>query len=293
MTAQALAPRPGRGQSLVEGEFAFTQADFDRIAALLHEDCGIHLPPAKTALVYSRLAKRLRELKLETFHAYCELIQSAAGASERQKMMAALTTNVTRFFREPHHFDHLRRHILEPALAEVRGGGRLRLWSAGCSTGEEPYSMALTLLSVLPDAPRLDVRILASDVDPVVVERGRAGVYGSDAVDQIPADRRKWLERDPDQAGSWRVGEAVRALVAFRQLNLMADWPMSGRFNSIFCRNVAIYFEDATQQRIWQRFAPLLTPQGRLYVGHSERVASPAFVSDGLTAYRLAAGAAS
>ena len=293
MTAQALASRPGRGQPLVDGEFAFTQADFDRIAGLLHEDCGIHLPPAKTALVYSRLAKRLRELRLESFHAYCELIESAAGAPERQKMMAALTTNVTRFFREPHHFDHLRRHILEPAAAEARGGGRLRLWSAGCSTGEEPYSMALTLLAVLPDAPRLDVRILASDVDPVVVERGHAGVYGSDAVDQIPADLRKWLERDPDQAGAWRVGEAVRALVSFRQLNLMTDWPMRGRFNSIFCRNVAIYFEDATQQRLWQRFAPLLTPQGRLYVGHSERVMSPAFVSDGLTAYRLTGGAAS
>ena len=296
MTAQALASRPSagssRGASVVDGEFPFTRADFDRIAGLLHEDCGIHLPAAKTALVYSRLAKRLRELGLDSFHDYCSLIASPAGAGERQKMMAALTTNVTRFFREPHHFDYLRQQVLAAVAGEARAGGRVRLWSAGCSTGEEPYSMALTVLSVLPDAPNLDVRILASDVDPVVVERGRAGVYSADAVEPIPADMRRWLDRDPKQAGSWRIGETARSLVAFRQLNLMADWPMRGKFNAIFCRNVAIYFDDATQQRIWERFSTLLTPPGRLYIGHSERVNSPLFTSDGLTAYRLAAGAA-
>src|SRR5262245_34097413 len=146
---------------LVEGEYLFTAADFKTVAAMLHADAGIHLPPAKATLVYSRLAKRVRALRLSDFAAYCELVGGPEGQEERRNMLAALTTNVTRFFREPHHFDLLRRQVLEPLAASARAGARVRLWSAGCSTGQEPYSMAMTLLSVLPDAPRLDVRILA------------------------------------------------------------------------------------------------------------------------------------
>ena len=172
MTAAA-SRRSEQSETLVQGEFAFTGEDFARVAALLREDSGIHLPDSKATLVYSRLAKRLRALGLESFADYCKLVSSDAGVDERRSMLAALTTNVTRFFREPHHFDHLRDHTLPPLLEEARAGGRVRFWSAGCSSGEEPYSMALTLLSAMPEIGELDVRILATDIDPNVVARMR------------------------------------------------------------------------------------------------------------------------
>ncbi|MGZ5947940.1 MAG: CheR family methyltransferase, partial [Caulobacteraceae bacterium] len=144
-------------RQLVEGEFLFTEEDFQRVAKMLHDDAGIYLPEAKATLVYSRLAKRLRALGLQSFRDYCALLteEGGAGAGERQQMLAALTTNVTRFFREPHHFDHLKTKVLPPLLEHARRGGRVRLWSAACSTGPEPYSMALTVLSVMPDAAQM------------------------------------------------------------------------------------------------------------------------------------------
>jgi len=280
-SSRATAARP-----LVEGEFAFTGEDFARVAALLREDSGIHLPDSKATLVYSRLAKRLRILGLKSFDEYCKLVASTAGADERRAMMAALTTNVTRFFREPHHFDHLRDKTLPTLLDEARSGGRVRIWSAGCSSGEEPYSLALTLLAALPEVGDLDVRILATDIDPVIIKRARAGVYDKEAVAPIPpAMRSRWLERAEDDR--WGMGPAVRKLVSFNELNLMGAWPMKGRFQAIFCRNVAIYFDDPTQERLWGRFADALVPRGRLYIGHSERVSIARFEPDGLTTYRL------
>lgn len=274
---------------LVEGEFAFTGHDFQRIASLLYGEAGITLPEGKATLVYSRLAKRLRALGMEAFRDYCDLVESGQGADERMAMMAALTTNVTRFFREPHHFDLLKSQVLEPLAPAVRAGRRLRLWSAACSSGQEPYSMALTVLETLPDAGRLDVRILATDIDPNMVAAARNAVYSEDLIEAIPsALRNKYLERDPEARHLWRLSPAVRDLVRVQPLNLIGDWPMKGRFDAIFCRNVVIYFDDATQERVWRRFAPLLNPGARLYVGHSERVGyegSP-FISDGLTAWR-------
>jgi chemotaxis protein methyltransferase CheR len=223
-------------------------------------------------------------LRLERFSDYCALLTGPGGEAEAAVMLRALTTNVTRFFREPHHFDDLYAQMLELAPS-VRAGGRLRLWSAGCSTGQEPYSMAMTLLSVMPDAANLDVRILASDIDTDVLRVGRAALYEEEELDAVPANLRGGLERT--DSGAWRVGEAARALVAFKELNLNAlAWPMRGVFQTIFCRNVAIYFDEPTQDRLWRRFAPLIAPAGRLYVGHSERVNDAAFQSCGLTAYR-------
>lgn len=273
----------------MEGEFLFTEEDFKRIASFLKEASGIHLQEAKATLVYSRLAKRLRKVGMRTFHEYLSFIATPSGAEERDAMLAALTTNVTRFFREPHHFDHLRDSVLARLAASVRGGARLRLWSSACSTGQEPYSMALTLLSVIPEAPRLDVRILATDIDPVVVETARAGVYSEEAVSAIPAALRdKWMSRERENGRTiWRVGAEMRSLIAFNTLNLIGEWPMRGKFDAIFCRNVVIYFEEHTQARIWTRFRSFLHPHGRLYIGHSERVDVPGYVSDGLTVYRL------
>jgi chemotaxis protein methyltransferase CheR len=283
MSLAALKPQADAA-SLVEGEFAFTAKDFERIRAILYEDAGIYLPEAKTALVYSRLAKRLRRLKLPSFKDYVALISSDAGKEERRELLAALTTNVTRFFREPHHFEHLARQLALWA-PRARAGERIRIWSAGCSTGPEPYSIAMTLLEAIPDAASLDVKILATDIDPVVIARARAGLCTDEAAEEIPADSRsRWLLRQGD---GWRIAPNVRELVTFNELNLMAAWPMRHPFQAVFCRNVAIYFDAPTQARLWSRFADAMTRDGRLYIGHSERASEPRLESDGLTVYRL------
>ena len=285
-------------RQLVEGEFLFTEEDFARIAKMLHDDAGIYLPEVKATLVYSRLAKRLRALGLQSFRDYCALLTEEGGANvgERQQMLAALTTNVTRFYREPHHFEHLKTQVLPPLLDHARRGGRVRLWSAACSTGPEPYSMALTVLSLMPEAAKYDIRILATDIDPNVVAEGKRGIYRADAVEPIPTDLRgRWMQRvSQDGEFAWSAGDEMRKMISFRELNLIGAWPMKGPFDTIFCRNVVIYFEEETQAKVWSRFKPLLTREGRLYIGHSERLNGPAasaFVSDGLTTYRFADGA--
>jgi chemotaxis protein methyltransferase CheR len=277
-----------RREQLVDGEFQFTDEDFRTIAATLHAACGIALQDTKATLVYSRLAKRLRALGLESFRDYCALVSGADGLDERQQMIVALTTNVTRFFREPHHFDHLRDKVLPPLLANARRGGAVRIWSAGSSNGQEAYTIGLTILSLMPDAADLDVRILATDIDTKMLAEGRRAVYSDQLLSAVPAElRSRWFERD---GADWRASEPLRRLVTFNELNLIGDWPMRRQFQAIFCRNVVIYFEEETQSQVFNRFVPLLAPEGRLYIGHSERVCGPAaarFETDGVTTYRL------
>nr|WP_255616820.1 protein-glutamate O-methyltransferase [Aurantimonas sp. VKM B-3413] len=264
-----------------------TEADFTTIAKLLYEDAGIFLAESKATFVYSRLSKRLRSLGLQSFRDYCSYVADSNGASERIAMLAALTTNVTHFFREQHHFDHLRTDLLPPLLAAAKKGGRVRIWSAGCSIGHEPYSIAMTILSMMPDAADYDVRILASDIDPNVVATGRAGVYPSNLLESVPTEFRRKFFRPTYEEGEARsargtaemkfeVVDAMRDLVAFRELNLVGDWPMRGMFDAIFCRNVTIYFDQPTRERVWKRFGERILPEGFLYVGHSERVTGPA-----------------
>ena len=275
--------------NIVEGEFSFTLGDFRRIAGLLYEQAGVTLTDSKASLVYSRLAKRLRFLGLSSFIDYCAMVASPSGVDERRAMLNALTTNVTRFYREPHHFDHLRDDVLKPALDHLRAGGRMRLWSAACSSGQEPYSMALTILSLLPEAPSLDIKILATDIDTRILAQGREGLYPEDLIAPIPASfRDRWMHRDTEDPRSWRIGPEARALVTFKELNLIGHWPVSGPFDAIFCRNVVIYFDEPTQEKVWSRFIPLLAPEGHLYIGHSERVGPTVsgVRSDGLTIYR-------
>lgn len=270
-------------------EFPFTTRDFFRIAAVLKAETGITLSEVKAPLVYARLVKRVRDLGMESFRSYCALISCDEGADERKRMAAALTTNVTRFFREPHHFQHLREEVM-PALARhATRGGRVRLWSAGCSSGEEPYSIALTILSVLPEAERLDVKVLATDIDTNMLTRGQAGVYSEAETQPIPADQReRWFHPRGDGAERlWGASKALCNLVAFRPLNLMSVWPMRGPFQAIFCRNTVIYFEEPEQRRVWTQLADLSAPGGVLYVGHSERVSgTDLFQPMGLTTYR-------
>jgi chemotaxis protein methyltransferase CheR len=196
---------------------------------------------------------------------------------------------VTRFFREPHHFEHFRTRIGPRLIEAAKSGSRVRLWSAACSSGEEPYSLALTLLDMCPDIARYDVRILASDIDPNIIAKAKSGRYREEAVTPVPAAlRTRWMSRDSENDASWMVRQEVRDLIVFKELNLIGDWPMRGKFDVIFCRNVVIYFEEATQAFLWDRFKQMLTPEGRLYIGHSERVDVPGYESDGLTVYKLA-----
>ena len=283
--------RTAASEPIIPGEFVLSRDDFNRISQMIYADAGIHLAEGKAALVYGRLAKRLRALRMQAFRDYCDLVSSPEGASERQEMLTSLTTNVTRFFREPHHFEHLKTHILTP-LAQRRA--RLRLWSAACSTGQEPYSIAFTLLSLWPDAAKHDVKILATDIDRNVLATAEAGVYAANLLDGVSADmRRRFFEPAGGDRAEFRVIAAARRMITFRPLNLVEAWPMQGQFDAIFCRNVVIYFDEPTQQGIWEKFVPRLTPDGALYIGHSERVTGAAAThlrSDGVSTYRPVGG---
>jgi chemotaxis protein methyltransferase CheR len=267
-----------------------TDADFARIARRAQADFGLHLTDAKKDLVYSRLSRRLRTLGLPDFHAYCALLDSDAGtdpAGERMQMLSALTTNVTHFFREEHHFRLLRDQVLPPLIAAARAGKPLRLWSAGCSAGQEPYSLAFTLMDLCPEARKLNIKILATDVDPHILARAERAVYPPEEARALPDFARHMTE--PASDGGVVITEQVRALVRFGALNLIADWPMRGPFDIIFCRNVAIYFDKDTQARMWSRFGGLLPEGGHLFIWHSERLSGPAaerFRSLGVTAYQ-------
>lgn len=267
-------------------EFAFNEREFDKIVAQLRLVAGIHMPRSKEPLVYSRLAKRIRQLGLTSFAEYCKLVEDPKS-HEIEHMLVALTTNVTRFFREPHHFEDLRRNIMPDLAERARARGRVRLWSAGCSSGQEPYSIALTVLETLPEARNLDVKILATDINTQVVGEAADGRYPKEQVSSVPeALRRQYFEEDGPEHVCAK--SQMQDLIAFRSLNLIGDWPFKGKFDVIFCRNVAIYFDDEVQALVWQRLTERLVPGGRLYIGHSERITGPASAmlkTDGVTTY--------
>ena len=285
-------PVPHASDALLPGEFTLNRDDFRRISQMIYDDSGIKLTEGKAALVYARLAKRLRVLKMQAFRDYCDLVASAEGQGERQEMLTSLTTNVTKFFREPHHFEHLKTQIVTP-FVQKGGQGRLRIWSAACSTGQEPYSIAFTLLSAWPGAANHDVKILATDIDRNVLAAAEAGVYAENLLDGISPEMRARYFEPAGERGQMRVVQAVRRLITFRPLNLVEAWPMQGPFQAIFCRNVVIYFDEPTQQGIWEKFTPRLAADGALYIGHSERVTGPAgqnLRSQGVSTYRLTGG---
>lgn len=286
-----VAPPSGRSMNLIENtEYPFTSKDLAIISEIMKNDTGIVLTEAKASLVYSRLAKRIRKLGLPGFAEYCALVKEAEGSEERKEMMAALTTNVTSFFREPHHFEHMRSKILPDLIERAKAGEKIRMWSAACSSGPEPYSIALTLLKLFPEANNYDIRILATDIDKNILEIARAGVYDDSLLTPVPVEmRQKWFRPADGQPGCFEVRDELRSLISFKQLNLVGPWPMKGKFQIIFCRNVVIYFDNHTQEHLWSRFVPILDEGGMLYVGHSERVAGSAasYVrNDGVTAYR-------
>ena len=253
-------------------EFQFGEQDFQSLRALVKQLTGIHLGDQKRELVYGRLTRRLRALRLKSFADYRERL--ARDESELSELCNAITTNLTAFFREPHHFQYLREHWLEPLAANPRAERRLRIWSAACSSGEEPYSIAMTVLETLPHPASWDVRILATDLDSEVLERARLGVYPLERTAHLSAQRlqRFFIEQRTARAASFRIAPEVASLVTFKRLNLMQPLPMKGPLDVIFCRNVVIYFDKGTQRDLFARIGQLQRPGDLLFLGHSENL---------------------
>lgn len=263
-------------------EFEFTVADFDRVRQLIYQQAGISLSSAKQDMVYSRLARRLRATGLKSFAAYLDRLEKG-DKTEWESFINSLTTNLTSFFREPHHFPILAEH-----LKKKHGQHPLRIWCCASSTGEEPYSIAMTVVESLPQGQ--SAQIVASDIDTSVLATASAGVYPADRVERLGADRiRRFF--DPADPGHFAVKPELRRLITFQRLNLLdPTWSMRPHFDVIFCRNVMIYFDKPTQYKILKRFAPLLQPDGLLIAGHSESFlhAADLFRSTGKTVYVLA-----
>ena len=246
---------------------------FEELSQIVYRDSGIVLSTCKRNLLVSRLSNRLRDLNLKNYSEYCDYLRGELGPSEIRKLTPLVTTNVTRFFREAHHFDYLRTDLLPPLIERARKGGSVRVWSAGCSTGEEPYSIAMVILDMFPEAAEHNVKILGTDIDPIVIQTGRSGHY--QAVSTSGPHNRlltKFMRNTPDDHGSASVADDLRKLVTLNELNLLHDWPMQRPFDIIFCRNVVIYFDAGTQNKLWKRFADQLKTGGHLILGHSERV---------------------
>ena len=271
------------------GKETYSRRDFEAIADITYKAAGILLPEGKAMLVYSRLTKRLRDTGITRFSDYIELMLK--DDAEKLRAITLLTTNHTMFFREEHHFDHFTKELRPQLIDNLLAGKRVRMWSAGSSSGEEVYSLAMTLAgSDKMGARRFlskDVAILASDLSDKVIAKGREGRYAADAVDAVPsALRHAWVKSEGDTVV---IAPELRELVRFKRLNLLTEWPFKGPFDVIFCRNVMIYFDEPTKARLLHRFEQNLAPGGFLYIGHSERLVGPAtdkFTLVGKTIYR-------
>jgi len=254
-----------------EREFIFTSEHFVRVRDELYDYAGIVLADHKQDMVYNRLVRRLRDLNLVSFDDYLNSL--TRDSAEFTNFINAMTTNLTSFFREKHHFDFINETIL-PNLSK-QGNRRLRVWSAGCSLGEEPYSIAMTLLDSNTDLSSWDIRLLATDIDSAVLNRAALGEYGLERIESLPkATQRKWfLKGVGEKKGQVKVQKALKSMITYNHLNLMHEWPMKGPFDFIFCRNVMIYFDTKTQEDLLERMADLIKPGGYLFVGHSEALA--------------------
>lgn len=273
-----------------EQEFDLTDKDFHTLRSIVRERTGINLADHKKPMVYSRIARRLRALGMKNFREYIVYLSGEGGDAEMADFMNAVTTNLTKFFRESHHFDHLRDEVLRPMALSPASGRRVRLWSAGCSSGMECYSMAMTVADALPSLEAWDLKILATDIDSNMLETGRRGVYRKEDVESVPREYQKQYLVRHGKPGSESVEviEKLRNLASFKYLNFIERWPVKGPFDAIFCRNVVIYFNKETQKPIFENFARVLKPGGWLYIGHSENLhgVSDKFELQGKTIYR-------
>ncbi|SNS60441.1 MCP methyltransferase, CheR-type [Noviherbaspirillum humi] len=270
-------------------EFDFTARDFERVRSLIYRRAGIALADSKQEMVYSRLARRLRATGIRSFQQYLDQLESHADSPEWEAFTNALTTNLTAFFREAHHFPILAEHARKK-------GGPLTVWCSASSTGEEPYSIAITLCEAF-NSLTPPVQIIATDIDTNVLNTAAHGVYPFERVEKLEPERLRkfFLKGRGEQEGLVRVRPELRQLITFKQLNLLeGGWPVQGPFDAIFCRNVMIYFDKPTQGKILSRFAPLMKPDALLFAGHSENFlyVSNAFKLRGKTVYELNQGGA-
>lgn len=265
-------------------EFPMTQSDFDHLAGIAFNISGIVLGEGKKELVYSRIARRIRRLKLRDFSQYCNFLDTHRE-TETNEFVNAITTNLTSFFRESHHFEFLAKEII-PKWRLEKKGKPIRLWSSACSTGPEPYSMAITLHKNMR-LDSFDVKILATDLDSEVLAKGREGIYSLDDIEQLPRDYLTCFKRN-EKSGVAMVKDNLKQLIRFNRLNLLGPWPMRHKFDVIFCRNVVIYFDKPTQKQLFDRLADSLEMGGYLFIGHSETLngLSDRFESKGRTIYQ-------
>lgn len=270
-------------------EFVFTEDDFRFLAKCAYDYAGIALTDNKQNLVYGRLSRRLRVLDLSDFKAYRNYL--TAHPNEIEFFINSISTNHTKFFREAHHFDHFRTNIATPYGMSKRPatGQRLRVWSAGCSSGEEPYTIASVLAREIPDMAQRDVLILATDIDTDIIAKASRAEYQPTALNEIPKEYASYFPV-VDRGGreAMVASDELRDIIRYRQLNLMNDWPFKGPFDAIFCRNVMIYFDAPTKARLIDRFIDKLRPDGWLYIGHSESLTGghPRLKLMGRTIYR-------
>ncbi len=252
-----------------EREFDFTEKDFLRVKTVVYNFAGIDLNDSKKNLVYNRLAKRIRFLDMNSFSSYLDYVEEQ-GEAEFVHLINAITTNLTFFFRENHHFEYLANQVIPMLLEKNKASKKIRIWSAGCSTGEEPYSLAIVLKEAVPSG--WDARVLATDLDTNVVQTGQTGVYKIDRLKGVSDERKKrwFLKGSGAREGYVRVKPELQQVIDFGQINLMNEWPIRDAIDVIFCRNVVIYFDKETQARLFDRYANLLPDNGHLFIGHSE-----------------------
>lgn len=270
-------------------EFSFTDKHFSRIRKFVTAHTGIVLTDAKKDMVYGRLSKRIRKQFDGSFDAFCKAIDDGEK-SEQEFLINAITTNLTAFFRENHHFEYLRDKLLPELIKQKQQSRKIRIWSAGCSTGEEPYSLAITLREAIKRVDDWDIKILATDLDANVVQHGQDGIYTLERISGLDQNRQKrWFQLGKGQnQGLVKAKPELQQMIHFKRLNLLHEWPMKGRFDVIFCRNVVIYFDKATQSTLFERYADILNHGGYLFIGHSESLykVSDRFASLGHTVYR-------
>lgn len=257
-----------------QAEDLLTQAEFRRIRDMVHKQCGINLHEGKVDLVRARICKRLRAHRCGSASEYLDLLERDESGREIALLINEMSTNLTSFFREANHFNYLRNELLPKLLERKRAEGcnRLRFWSSACSTGQEPYTLAMTLAESIPDLPRWDLKILATDISTRVLALAEAGRYDAKLINEIPPTyRTKYVtERTRQTSQIIEMTTQLKSLIRFRRLNLVGPWPFTGPFDVIFCRNVLIYFDHDTQERLVNRFANVLDIGGLLITGHSE-----------------------
>jgi chemotaxis protein methyltransferase CheR len=265
-----------------------TDAEFEALATIAAREAGLSIPLSKKSLVQSRVARRLRMLNIETCHDYLSLV--ADSPIETRELISVLTTNVSSFYRERHHFEFLRETVFPSIANQVNSGGRVRIWSAGCSSGQEPYTIAMECFNFFPDVQNQDLLVLATDIDPTILKRAKSGEFSEDDLSVLSQENReRFFSKHGATLGTRQASDTLKNMVRFRELNLHGAWPMPNAFDVIFCRNVVIYFDEEHQRALWPRFREQLKPDGWFFLGHSERiqdVANSGFKNAGVTIYQ-------